>query len=205
LNMGDYLSFFEWGVAMRPLLGQPVSGDQYLIAPSPGGILVAVLDGLGHGEEAARAAEIAVTTLKKNTHQSLTSMFEVCHTTLSKTRGVVMSTASFDVCNRTVSWVGVGNVEGILLRAKGDPRPAHEVLLLRGGVVGYQLPSLRVSVLPIMEGDILAFATDGIRHNFSEGLSPDDSPQQNADRILTCFGKETDDALVLVLRFRGKD
>lgn len=203
--MREYLSFFEWGVATRPLSGQPVSGDQYLITPSPGGILVAVLDGLGHGEQAARAAELGVTTLKKNVHQSLTSLFEVCHTTLLKTRGVVMSMASFDVCNRTMSWLGVGNVAGILLRAKGDPSPGHEALLLRGGVVGYQLPSLRVSVLPIMEGDIVAFATDGLRGSFSEGLSPDNSPQQNADRILACFGKDTDDALVLVLRFRGKD
>ncbi|MEJ2726769.1 MAG: stage II sporulation protein E (SpoIIE), partial [Deltaproteobacteria bacterium] len=86
-----------------------------------------------------------------------------------------------------------------------DPMPTHEALLLRGGVLGYQLPSLRVSALPVTEGDLLAFATDGIRGNFSEGLSPDDSPQQNTDRILACFCKETDDALVLVLRFRGKD
>ncbi len=202
--MADYLSFFEWGVAMRPLSGQAVSGDQYLITPSPGGVVVAVLDGLGHGEEAARAAEIAVATLKQNVHQPLNSLIAICHTALSKTRGVVMSMASFDLCNRTMSWLGVGNVAGILLRAKGDPRPAYEDLLLRGGVVGYQLPSLRVSVLPVMEGDLLAFATDGIRDNFSEGLSPDDTPQQNADRILARFGKETDDALVLVLRFLGK-
>ena len=69
--------------------------------------------------------------------------------------------------------------------------------------MGYQLPSLRISTLPVLEGDLLAFATDGIRDNFSQGLSPDDTPQQNADRILTRFGKETDDALVLVLRFKG--
>ncbi len=189
---------------MRPLAKQAVSGDKYLITPSPVGVLAAVLDGLGHGEEAARATEIAVATLKKNAHQSLTSLFEICHTALSKTRGVVMSLASFDMLNQTMSWLGVGNVEGLLLRARGDLRPMRESLLLRSGVVGYQLPSLRTSVLPVMVGDLLAFATDGIRGTFSEGLSPADPPQQNADRILAAFGKGTDDALVLVLRFRGK-
>ena len=203
--MADYLSLFEWGVAMRSLAKQTVSGDKYLIAPSPAGVLAAVLDGLGHGEEAARAAEIAVATLEKNAHQSLTSLFATCHSALQKTRGVVMSLASFDMRNRTMSWLGVGNVEGVLLRARQDLRPARESLLLRGGVVGYQLPRLRASVIQVMEGDLLAFATDGIRGTFSEGLSPADPPQQNADAILAGFGKETDDALVLVLRFRGKE
>ncbi len=115
-----------------------------------------------------------------------------------------MSLASFDVDKRTMSWVGVGNVEGVLLRARGDLRPTHEDLLSRSGVVGYQLPALRTSVLPIAAGDLLTFVTDGIRSAFTDGLSLADPPQKNADRILTVFGKETDDALVLVLRFRGK-
>ncbi len=191
-------------MASRPLAKQTVSGDNYLVTPSPSGVLAGVLDGLGHGDEAAQAAEIAVATLRKNVHQSLTSLFEICHSALKKTRGVVMSLASFDIRSRTMSWLGVGNVAGVFFRAKEELRPTHESLLLRGGVVGYQLPSLRVSVLPLMEGDLLAFATDGIRGTFSEGLSPADPPQQNADRILAGFGKETDDALVLVLRFRGK-
>jgi len=202
--LADYLSLFEWGVAMRPLAKQAVSGDKYLITPSSAGVLVAVLDGLGHGEEAAQASEIAVGTLEKNAHQSLTSLFAICHAALPKTRGVVMSVASFDVRNRTMSWLGVGNVEGVLLRARGDVRPPRENLLLRAGVVGYQIPGLRPSVVPIMDGDLLALATDGIRGAFTEALSPADPPQKNADRILADFGKETDDALVLVLRFRGK-
>ncbi len=202
--MGNYLSFFEWGVAMRPLAGQVVSGDQYLITPSPGGVLVAVLDGLGHGQEAARAGEVAVSILKKNASQPLTSLITICHTALLKTRGVVMSLASFDLDHRTMSWLGVGNVEGLLLRSKEGLPQAHEDLLLRGGVVGYQIPSLRQAVLPVREGDLLVFATDGIRSNFFEGLSPDDSPQENADRVLNRFGKETDDALVFILRFKGE-
>ncbi len=201
--MGDHLKFFEWGVAMRPLANQAVSGDTYLILPSPTGVLVGVLDGLGHGDEAARAAIIAADTLKRNAHQSLVSLFEVCHAALRKTRGVVMSLAYFDIRNQTMSWLGVGNVEGVLLRAKEDVKPAREGLLLRGGVVGYQLPALHPSLLPMMAGDVLALATDGIRGTFPEELRLADTPQQNADRILTGFGKETDDALILVLRFRG--
>jgi serine phosphatase RsbU (regulator of sigma subunit) len=72
---------------MRPLAKQAVSGDKYLITPSPAGVLVAVLDGLGHGEEAARAGEIAVAALERNAHQSLTSLFAICHAAFPETRG----------------------------------------------------------------------------------------------------------------------
>ncbi|MEN8132970.1 MAG: hypothetical protein ABFS45_22890, partial [Pseudomonadota bacterium] len=85
----------------------------------------------------------------------------------------------------------------------------RETLLLRGGVVGYQLPPLRASQLSITPGDTLVFATDGIRNGFTQGLSSSgpiflqDPLQQIADRTLTLFGKATDDALVLVARYRG--
>ena len=52
-----------WGMAQAVLAGQTVSGDRHLVSPCRDGLLVAVVDGLGHGEEAAKAAEIAVSTL----------------------------------------------------------------------------------------------------------------------------------------------
>ncbi len=202
--MADNLSFLESGVAFRPLAGQDVSGDKYLIAPSPAGVLVAVLDGLGHGGEAAKAAEIGIATLEQNVDQPLPSLVEICHRALRKTRGVVMSLASFDFLEWSMSWLGVGNVAGVLLRAAGDATPAREDLIARSGVVGYQVPGLRVTALPVMEGDLLAFVTDGISEAFSQVLSPAVPPQENAERILALCGKKTDDALVLVLRIRGK-
>jgi hypothetical protein len=58
-------------------------------------------------------------------------------------------------------------------------------------------------MLPIRRGDTLVLATDGIRASFAEELSLRDPPQQIADHILARFGKDTDDALVLVARFVG--
>ena len=56
------------------------------------------------------------------------------HETLVRTRGVVMGLASFKAVEGTMTWVGVGNVRGLLLRATGG---RDESLLTRGGVVGY--------------------------------------------------------------------
>jgi hypothetical protein len=76
-------------------------------------------------------------------------------------------------------------------------------VLLQGGVVGLHLPALRGVVLPVAPGDTLLLATDGVRSGFASGLRLEEAPQQLADRILARDAKGTDDALVLVARYRG--
>src|SRR4051812_16934568 len=50
----------EWAVAGRALSGQLESGDAGLVVALARGTLLAVIDGLGHGSEAAAAAGSAV-------------------------------------------------------------------------------------------------------------------------------------------------
>ncbi len=124
-------------------------------------------------------------------------------TRVRATRGVAMSIASFDGPHSLITWLGVGNVQGVLLRRGSKPAAAEESLLLRGGVVGVQLPSLQAAVLPISIGDTLVFATDGISVDFSRRLARNYPPQPAAESILAQHGKATDDALVLVARYVG--
>jgi negative regulator of sigma-B (phosphoserine phosphatase) len=102
-----------------------------------------------------------------------------------------------------MTWLGVGNVQGVLMRVGAQKGSVQGVLLLRGGVVGAQLPVLQAAVLPIANGDTLIFVTDGIRDEFVEGLSAMEAPQRAADRILNQYAKGNDDALVLVARITG--
>ena len=112
-----------------------------------------------------------------------------------------MSLALFHGNEDTVTWLGVGNVEGFLLHRDAHGVPGHEALLLRAGIVGDRLPRLSASVLQVGYGDVLIFATDGIRPGFTDNVNLEESPQQIADRILTQYGLETDDALVLAARY----
>lgn len=194
----------RWGAAVRPLPGESESGDQYVAMTFPDGALLAAVDGVGHGAEAAAAARAAVAVLQARPHEGVISLLRRCHEALGETRGVVMSLASFSRQDGTLTWMGVGNVEGLLLRSDPSASPALETLLLRGGVVGYQLPQLRASVMPVMPGDLLVFATDGIRSAFSGQLPPLGHPQDVADRILAQWSRDTDDALVLVVEFLGE-
>jgi serine/threonine protein phosphatase PrpC len=102
-----------------------------------------------------------------------------------------------------MTWLGVGNVQGVLMRADAKSGNGQESLLLRAGVVGAQLPALQATVIPIVRGDTLFLATDGIRSDFSVTLSARENPQRAADRILEQYRSGNDDALVLVTRLAG--
>jgi phosphoserine phosphatase RsbX len=193
----------EWAVAEKPLRGQAGSGDGYLVEPLPDGALIAVVDGLGHGAAAGAAAAIAVATLRRHAHEPVVSLLEHCHESLVRARGAAMTVARVDGRDGTMTWLGVGNVEGVLVRADAGGGPVRESLLLRRGVVGASLPPLHAFVIPLRRGDMLILATDGLRSGFAEGVGPDDRPQRVADRILARHGSGTDDALVLVARYAG--
>lgn len=191
----------EWGIAGRPLLGQTESGDRHWVRVFPDKALAAVVDGLGHGEEAAAAARMAVSTLEKHGGETPLELFQHCCQSLHCSRGAVMSLALLNSLDNTMTWLGVGNVEGVLVRGNIHTIPRQEALLLRPGVVGDRQPRLSPEVVAVAAGDLLILATDGVRAGFADNILLRDPPQRIAERILADCGLETDDALVLVVRY----
>lgn len=191
----------DLGVATFTLPGEDECGDQHVVMSFAGGVLVAVMDGVGHGTEAAKAARIAKGILKSHPNEALVPLIERCHEALRDTRGVVMSVASFNHIEKTMMWAGAGNVQGKLL--SGDTFSQPRTLLLSVGILGYQVASVYPTVLSIKSGDTLIFATDGIREDFDRQLNLKQSPQQLADDILARSARQTDEALVLVGRYSG--
>ena len=164
--------------------------------------LLAVIDGVGHGEEAALAARSAAEILDRHAIESVILLIQRCHAALKRTRGVVLTIAKLDTEENTMTWLGVGNVEGRLLRADPSGHP-RESVLMRSGLIGYQMPALQASVIPVAVGDVLVLATDGIDTAFEEGIHLHEAPRQIADKILSRYFKGNDDALVLVARYLG--
>lgn len=197
------LPLLDYGIAKFVLPGEVESGDMHLVCCNQESLLLAAIDGIGHGLEAASAAKAAAAVLRNGLSQPVISLVNECHEKLKATRGVVMSLASVDTRHHMMTWLGVGNVQGMLVRAGSRQRAPQEVLLLRGGVVGAQLPALQASVLAVCPGDTVFFATDGVRSEFSETLSSLEPPQRAADRILQRYRNGADDALVLVARLTG--
>lgn len=199
LELGSLLT---WGVSASALEAG-VSGDLHLIAPSARGAVVAVVDGLGHGPEAALAAEAAAEILRDHAEAPVEELLQRCHEGMHKTRGAALTLASIDARTSSMDWGGVGNVEAVLLRARPAPTRSHEAAPTRGGVVGFRLPPLKVNHLTLYSGDVLVFASDGIRSGFTQHLDCECEPQALAELIFTRHAKRTDDALVLVARYLG--
>lgn len=196
----------EWGAADAARPEEMVSGDLYVVEPFAHGVLIAVVDGVGHGADAAAAARIVAATLRAFAHEPPIPLVLRCHEELKGTRGAVMTVASLDHGQRTLTWLGVGNVEAVVMRARAGRLAPLERVLLRGGVVGHQLPPLQASVFPIVPGDLLLMATDGIRPGFAEetALDGEGALQEMAERILADHRTGTDDALVIVARYVGR-
>ena len=198
------MQILEIGTASETLHGQTESGDRSLVEPFPGGVLMAVIDGLGHGAQAAEVAETTVDELRAHPSDSLIQLVRRCHDKLRGTRGVVLSLASFRVRDSSMSWISVGNVEGVFLH-NGREAKRHQVnLILRGGVVGSNLPILQAAAIPVSGDDMVVFASDGVRNDFSQDPELRGEPQELADYILARYAKKSDDALVLVARYRGE-
>jgi serine phosphatase RsbU (regulator of sigma subunit) len=187
------------------MAGQVESGDSYLVEEYNAGVLAAAIDGLGHGPAAAAAAKVATDTLSQNLSQPMISIVETCHKNLmGSPRGVAMSLASFGAADGTLTWLGVGNVQGLLIRVDDEVKPHRESLLMRGGVVGYNLPPLRVSQLRLTPGDRVVLASDGVSANFKDGSYLPGNPKSLANHILSVYNRKLDDALVLVVKYLGR-
>jgi serine phosphatase RsbU (regulator of sigma subunit) len=197
------MNFMEFGIAAAAVGGHSESGDIHVMQYVPDCLLLAVIDGIGHGNSAAAAALAASSVLESHPSETLETLVQMCHDVLRSTRGAVMSLASIFPRLGQMRWLGVGNVQGMVQRAGAAKGTVQEVLLLRAGVLGAQMPSLQVATVPLQTGDTIIFATDGIRTEFVADLSSLDTPQRCADRILKQHCRGNDDALVLVARYLG--
>jgi serine phosphatase RsbU (regulator of sigma subunit) len=192
----------EWAAVGRALQPSARSGDLHAVHLFDGGALVAAIDGLGHGEEAAYASQLAEQTLRADPSATLEALVERCHAKLKGTRGAVMSLARLDDGAREMTWTGVGNVEGVLLRADLRASPTRHTLVSLAGVVGGAgSVRFRPSTLKLVPGDTLLFATDGVRPDFGRDANPLAAPETAAQSVLERWGRDDDDALVVVARW----
>jgi len=190
----------EVGTAAASAVGEIASGDRHVVKQSGSSALVAVVDGLGHGEAAIRAALAAVGSLESQAITGLPAMVTRLNEQLRGTRGVVISMAIIDLATGRLHWVGVGNVAGVVVRGIGPAAGRRESLVTTPGIVGSNLPALRPSSLQLDVGDTLVFATDGVDEMFENSVVPGMPVQRLAQHLLAAHGQQRDDCLVFVAR-----
>lgn len=197
------MRFLDWAVASRTMPGEVSSGDISVVERVRDGAVLAVIDGLGHGVEAAKAAAAAETKVRECAGEPLPVILDHCHQALRGTRGAVMTLVHINEHNDTLTWLGVGNVEGRMWSAVPGDTLVRQAPPLRGGVVGHHMPKVHSSTLPLTRGDLIVLSTDGIKNHFHEEFRLGGTVKQIADHIVTDYWAEMDDALVLAARYLG--
>ncbi|OBH24190.1 stage II sporulation protein M [Mycobacterium sp. E342] len=195
----------EWARAGRPLPSEFISGDRG-IAVDVGGdaALFGVVDGLGHGPEAATAALRAVDAVKRSSGERIEVLIQLCHRVLAGTRGVAMTLARVDFAANTLTWTGVGNVTADLVAKSPTGVQVRSSARLSAGIVGYRIPEIRpAQVISMRPGDLLVMSTDGITEDYLDHIDFAAPAVAIAEELLGKDAKETDDAMVLTARHRG--
>src|SRR5947199_10757210 len=93
----------EWAVAEHMQPGQTESGDHSLAMAIPGGALVGVVDGLGHGAEAADAPRTAGGSIERHAQDPIIPLIRDCHRTQFGSRGAVITVAPLNPADETTT------------------------------------------------------------------------------------------------------
>lgn len=196
--MTIHLKHVNYEVIFESLEGQIECGDQCFIKESDDNILLAVMDGLGHGEEAAYAAKIATQILDFNSNEPLETLVKLCNQALIKTRGVAMTILRTD-SNYILTYIAIGNVLGVCWNRDNHAKLKKQLLFLHDGIVGFNLPSsIQTRKIAMGSGDVVILATDGINNQFELELPTMDTPKKIAEKIFNAYRNKKDDGLLLV-------
>jgi serine phosphatase RsbU (regulator of sigma subunit) len=180
----------------RPHPGEQLSGDAHEVNWTGSSCRISLVDGLGHGPEAAAAAAFARSNLAAQPHLDPIEAIKACHQALRDTRGAAISVVKVDPITRRLVGAGVGNVV-VHVKSSG----ASHTLLTDRGIVGYKLPVVHPFELTLGNDWLLIVHTDGMSARFGmEATLPRlaGGPQAFADEILRRWARDDDDATIVV-------
>ena len=182
-------------VAARPYPGEAVSGDAWQVDWHGSVCRIALVDGLGHGSQAAAAASAALAALTTEPALNPVDAVRCCHDALTSTRGAALLVASIDVSSGRLTVAGAGNIEARLCQNGGAKH-----LMTDRGIVGSVLPRLRPVEMALAPAWLLLMYTDGIKRRFDAQplLEAAAGGDGLAQAILKDWARATDDATVLV-------
>jgi serine phosphatase RsbU (regulator of sigma subunit) len=184
------------GVASRPYPSEIVNGDAHAVHWHAGSCRIAVIDGLGHGVEAATASRRAVAVLDAHPELDPAEALRRCHTALAGSRGAAISIARLDLARGELVYAGIGNVEAHLWQ-----HGRHERMIAYRGIVGSAMRTVRPFALPLGKEWVFLMHSDGIsaRADVQAVGAPEPwEPDALAEAVLARYGRTHDDALAVV-------
>lgn len=145
------------GVICAQKPGEEVSGDGWAVMQGRGKLIVFVVDGLGHGLEAAIAARAAIDAVEKNSQRGAPDIMDAVHNALRPTRGAAAALAMVEAESELCSYCGIGNISGSI-RGGGSTRN----MVSHNGTLGHQVRKIQQFEYPFPKGSLLIMHSDGV-------------------------------------------
>jgi len=182
------------GIVQEAMPGETVCGDGWLASESSDEWLCAIVDGLGHGPYAARAASASLAGVTRCGRSPVCRLVEEAHEAAKPTRGAALGIAQYaDGC---VHFAGIGNIAAVVL-----DHDQRRTLVSRNGILGHNVQKVSEVSHPWKPGMVLVMHSDGLVSHWTlsdyPGLLARD-PSLIAGVLLRDFTRGRDDVTVLV-------
>lgn len=141
-----------------PYPGERLCGDAWAYHQEQDRTLVLLVDGLGHGWEAAGAAKEAVETFKKRVDRGPRDILGYVHDALKKTRGAAAAVAEIRPLEKTLTYAGVGNTAAVVLSTR-----VSRSLISHNGTLGMIVPQIQEFRVEWPSDGILIMHSDGLQ------------------------------------------
>jgi serine phosphatase RsbU (regulator of sigma subunit) len=132
------------------------------VAFSAEGISALVVDGLGHGEEAEKAARAGCRAFADAPFARPEHVLDAMHQAMNGTRGGAVAVAQFDYDSGQLRFAGIGNI-GASLVAPGKSRG----LASHPGIVGGQFRRVQTFTFDDASGQLLILYSDGLQSRWN--------------------------------------
>jgi len=189
---------YEVGAILVPKTGETACGDGWSMVEHRDGATFMVVDGLGHGPDASRAAHMALDVLRTNPEASALRLLDLSHARLRPTRGAALAVLRHERSRGEIAFAGVGNIAAAVI--EGGTRRA---MVSHNGIVGHNMHKSEEYRYPWPRGALLVAHSDGLETQWDLGAFPGAAarhPSLAAAALFRRHSRKRDDVVVLVAR-----
>lgn len=187
----------RFGISQHALHDDPACGDTWRIAVREEAISVLVIDGLGHGPDAARAADAGASAFTLNPSAGPAELIGDMHLAMAGSRGAAVGVARYDRQRNLLQFAGIGNIAASLLSPT-----ASRGMASHPGIVGGQFRKAVNFDYAEAGGQLLVMHSDGLQSRWRLGDYPglwQRHPAVIATLLHRDFTRGNDDVTVLVI------
>lgn len=188
----------EIGVVCQPKPGEQQCGDDWAFVWQQNRSMLLIADGLGHGPDAHKAAQVAIDVVNRRAARDPASVLDDIHAESRSTRGAAVSLCAIEHERGLCRFAGIGNVSCAVI--SGERSRSFASL---PGIIGHSVRKIQEFSAPWPPGALLVMHSDGLATQWNLGAYPGlqtHHPALIAAILYRDFVRGRDDVTVAVAR-----